>query len=85
MTSRQISLLACAAGALAVIKRAHLSGKQNNPQRKLLMPTSLFAERAGATAEINISGNRMLAALVLTLCLAGPLLWGFVRYWLFAP
>jgi hypothetical protein len=72
-------------GALAVTKLSYLSGKQNNLQRKLLMPASLFAERADATAGINISGGQMLAGLVLTLCLAGPLLWGFVRYWLFAP
>jgi hypothetical protein len=49
------------------------------------MPRFMFAERAGAQPEISISGNRVLVTLVLTLCLAGPVLWGLVRYWLFAP
>jgi hypothetical protein len=34
--------------------------------------------------EMNISGNHMLLALAIALCLAGPLAWAFVRYWLFA-
>jgi len=33
---------------------------------------------------MNISGNHMLLALAIALCLAGPLAWAFVRYWLFA-
>jgi hypothetical protein len=34
--------------------------------------------------EINISGGHMLLALVVASCVAGPLAWAFVRYWLFA-
>ena len=34
---------------------------------------------------INISGNQVLVALASSLCLAGSLVWAFVRYWIFAP
>jgi hypothetical protein len=33
--------------------------------------------------EIKVSGIQVLLALVAALCLAGPLVWVFVRYWLF--
>jgi hypothetical protein len=33
---------------------------------------------------MNISGNQVLVALAIAFCLAGPILWAFVRYWLFA-
>ena len=35
--------------------------------------------------EINISGNQVLVALASSLCLAGTIVWAFVRYWIFAP
>jgi hypothetical protein len=38
-----------------------------------------------ADLEINISGNQVFVALASSLCLAGPLVWAFVRYWIFAP
>jgi hypothetical protein len=38
----------------------------------------------GASDEINISGNQVLVALAAGFCLMGPLVWAFVRYWLFA-
>jgi hypothetical protein len=34
--------------------------------------------------KVNISGTQVLIAMVAGLCLAGPLAWMFVRYWLFA-
>jgi hypothetical protein len=33
---------------------------------------------------MNITGGHMLLALAIALCLAGPLAWAFVKYWLFA-
>ena len=36
------------------------------------------------TRKVNISGTQVLLAMVASLCLAGPLAWMFVRYWLFA-
>jgi len=35
--------------------------------------------------EIDISGNQLLAAFAVAVCLAGALVWSLVRYWLFAP
>lgn len=56
------------------------------------MATSQYAEAkdrlAGATTssmyEISISDKQLLVAFVAAFCLAGPLVWSFVR-WLFAP
>ena len=36
------------------------------------------------TAELNISVIQVLLAVAVGLCSAGPLVWMFVRYWLFA-
>jgi hypothetical protein len=53
--------------------------------RSLLESARVFTDHGGATREINISGNQALVGLAVAFCLAGPLLWAFVRYWLFAP
>ena len=37
------------------------------------------------TPELNISVIQVLLAMAVGLCSAGPLVWIFVRYWLFAP
>jgi hypothetical protein len=36
------------------------------------------------TRKLNISGTQVFLVMVAGLCLAGPLAWMFVRYWLFA-
>ena len=54
-------------------------------RRSFLEPAFVFARRDGIARELNLSGGQVLAALVAGICLAGPLLWWFVRYWLFAP
>jgi hypothetical protein len=46
--------------------------------------TPVFGQPGGASDEINISGNQVLVALAAGFCLMGPLVWAFVRYWLFA-
>jgi hypothetical protein len=33
---------------------------------------------------MNITAGHVLLALAIALCLAGPLAWAFVKYWLFA-
>ena len=38
-----------------------------------------------AERELNISGDRVLAALAIALTSTALLLWTFIRYWLFAP
>jgi hypothetical protein len=41
-------------------------------------------EQGRARRELNISGNQVPLALATAFCLAGALVWAFVRYWLFA-
>jgi hypothetical protein len=36
------------------------------------------------TRKVDISGTQVLLAMVAGFCLAGPLVWMFVRYWVFA-
>lgn len=38
-----------------------------------------------AATDLNISGGRVLLALLIAFFAMGTLLWSFVRYWLFAP
>ena len=52
---------------------------------KSLEPTPIVAEHGAMRREINISGNQLLVACLVAFCLAGTLVWSFVRYWLFAP
>jgi len=49
-----------------------------------LQSTRMFAQRGG-TPELNISGSQVLMTLAAGICLAGPLVWLLVKYWLFAP
>lgn len=46
--------------------------------------TPVLVELGPEVPEMNITGNHVLLALTLAVCLAGPLAWAFVRYWLFA-
>ena len=41
------------------------------------------AQHDERSPEVNISGTEVLLALATGLCLTGPLVWMFVRYWLF--
>ena len=50
-----------------------------------LKPTFVFARRGGMTRELRLTGGQVLVAMVTGICLVGPLLWGAVKYWLFAP
>jgi hypothetical protein len=45
--------------------------------------TSMSAQRR-VTPELNISGSHVLVVLATSICLAGPLVWMCVKYWLFA-
>jgi hypothetical protein len=70
----------------AAMKEATVSNERtDNSRRSLLKSTLVIAQHGSATREINISGNQVLVALATVSCLAGPLVWAFVRYWLFAP
>jgi hypothetical protein len=59
---------------------------QNSAQLGLHdLETFLIGSPRGArTHELNISANEVLLAMATGLCLMGPLVWIFVRYWLFA-
>jgi hypothetical protein len=65
--------------------------RPDDPRRSLISrpnvprPNGELAQHRGATREINISGTQVLVALAGAFSLAGPLLWAFVKYWLFAP
>jgi hypothetical protein len=43
----------------------------------------MFAQRRVAS-DLNISGSHVLVVLATSICLAGPLVWICVKYWLFA-
>lgn len=62
-----------------------MSDSLNNLQQDLAKSPVLFQRRARTVSGINISGKHVLGAFLLALGLAGPLLWAFVRYWLFGP
>jgi|HubBroStandDraft_6_1064221.scaffolds.fasta_scaffold134497_2 hypothetical protein len=44
----------------------------------------LHAQRDERTSELDISATQVLVAMATGLCLMGPLVWLFIRYWLFA-
>jgi len=69
----------------AIEKRAGGNGLPVDKLPVNLESSPLVAERGATKPEISISGGQLLVALVVAFCLAGPLVWSFVRYWLFAP
>ena len=44
----------------------------------------VFARR-GTTTELSMSGTHVLATLMIVFGLMVPLVWAFLKYWLFAP
>jgi len=69
----------------AAMNQAIVSDERDNLRRSCLKSTPVFVHHGSALREMNISGNQVLVALAIAFCLAGPILWAFVRYWLFAP
>jgi hypothetical protein len=51
---------------------------------RLPKSTPVLVQHEPGTPAMNITGGHMLLALAIALCLAGPLAWAFVKYWLFA-
>ncbi len=68
----------------AATNQAIVSDERDNLRRSRLKSTPVFVHHGSALREMNISGNQVLVALAIAFCLAGPILWAFVRYWLFA-
>jgi hypothetical protein len=61
-------------------------GNLHNPA-KLSLPgfnALLHAQRDERTRELDISATQVIMAMATGLCLMGPLVWAFIRYWLFA-
>jgi hypothetical protein len=61
-----------------------------NNERKMLArivvwPKAVAAERVIPAEVLNLSGMRVVMGFAIAIAAAGPLLWAFVRYWLFAP
>jgi hypothetical protein len=46
---------------------------------------SVLPSREGWTRELKISGTHVVVALMIILCLLRLVVWGFLKYWLFAP
>lgn len=66
------------------MKQAIVSDERDNSRRILPKSKAVFVHHGPAKREMNISGDQMLVTLAIAFCLAGPLVWAFVRYWLFA-
>lgn len=49
-----------------------------------LKSTPVHVQDGLATTAIDITAGHVLLSLALAVCLAGPLAWAFIRYWLFA-
>ena len=60
-------------------------GRVHNPKRGHMRSRSVFPRREGWIRELNISGTQVVVALMIILCLLRLLVWGFLKYWLFAP
>jgi hypothetical protein len=56
-----------------------------NAERGQMRSRSVLPRREGWTRELNISGVHVVMALMIILCLLRLLVWGFLKYWLFAP
>lgn len=69
----------------AIVKLATVSAEPAADLPKNLEPTRLASEHGFIRREINVSGGQLLVGLVVGSCFVGPLVWWFVRYWLFAP
>jgi len=61
----------------------------SSERRKLagtaMRPNAAAAKRSIPAEVLNLSGMRVVAGFAIAIAAAGPLLWAFVRYWLFAP
>ena len=69
----------------AAMNQITVSDERTDSLRRSLPESRfLFVQHGSAIHEINLSGNQVLVALATAFCLAGPLVWALVRYWLFA-
>lgn len=53
--------------------------------RIAVRPNAAAAKRGIPAEVLDLSGMRVVTGFAIAIAAAGPLLWAFVRYWLFAP
>jgi hypothetical protein len=71
---------------IMIFCRLKLNRYRRIVNQKLMLP-NIFLVRGQyeeRSSELNISATQVLLAMATGLCLMGPLVWMFVRYWLFA-
>ena len=59
--------------------------RTHSVERDQLKSTLMFPRRDCFTRELNISGTHLVSALTIVFSVGGPLVWAFMKYWLFAP
>jgi hypothetical protein len=62
-----------------------MSNERRALARIAVRPNAGAAKRPIPAEVLNLSGMRVVTGVAIAITAAGPLLWAFVRYWLFAP
>jgi len=75
-----------AESAFMILRRLNLRLYRRIVNQTLMLPSTFLlpAQHDQRSPEVNISATQVLLAMATGLCLTGPLVWMFVRYWLFA-
>jgi hypothetical protein len=71
---------------IVVFCRLNLNRYRRIVNQTLMLPNAFLVpvRHDERSPEVNISATQVLLAMATGLCLTGPLIWMFVRYWLFA-
>jgi hypothetical protein len=70
--------------AFMILRRLNLHRYRRIVNQTLMLPSTFLLPAQQESPEVNISVTQVLLVMATGLCLAGPLVWMFVRYWLFA-
>jgi hypothetical protein len=62
-----------------------MSDERRKLARIAVRPNAADAGGVITPEVLNLSGVRVVTGFAIAIAAAGPLLWAFVRYWLFAP
>jgi len=75
-----------AGSAFMILRRLNLHRYRRIVNQTLMLPSTFLlpAKHDERSPEVGISATQVLLAMATGLCLTGPLVWMFVRYWLFA-
>jgi len=71
---------------IMIFCRLKLNRYRRIVNQTLMLPNTFLGrgQHDKRSPELNISATQVLLAVATGLCLTGPLVWMFVRYWLFA-